>query len=137
MLESAEEFIRLRYSENSDDYYRAAHEEASIEVWLQVIASYPDARFWVAQNKTVPAEVLSVLARDLDPSVRGMVARKNKLTPELLALLADDPDGSVRLSVAHHKGTPLEVLRKLSSDEWDAVRQAAGERVARESSPGP
>lgn len=66
VLESAEEFIRLRYSEDPDDYYRAAHEQASTEVWLDVIQGYPDARFWVAQNKTVPADVLSVLARDPD-----------------------------------------------------------------------
>jgi hypothetical protein len=43
-------------------------------VWLGVIRDYPDMRFWVAQNKTVPVSILGVLAADDDQRVRSMVA---------------------------------------------------------------
>jgi hypothetical protein len=76
MIESAEEFRRLRESENPEEYGRAAHDEAPIEVWLEVIRRWPDMCFWVAQNKSVPLEVLETLANDPDWRVRDMVSRK-------------------------------------------------------------
>lgn len=76
MIETAEDFVRLRTSENPDEYYRAAHEEAATATWLDVIERYPHMRFWVAQNKTVPLEVLEVLRHDDDERVRSMVRCK-------------------------------------------------------------
>jgi hypothetical protein len=76
VIESAEEFVRLRTSEEPDKYHRAAHEEATVETWLQVIERYPEMRFWVANNKTVPLEVLEVLRQDADARVRSMVRCK-------------------------------------------------------------
>ena len=77
MIESAEEFRRLRESDDPEDYRRAAHDEAPVEVWLEVIRRWPDMRFWVAQNKTVPVLVLEVLVDDPDQNVRDMVLRKH------------------------------------------------------------
>jgi hypothetical protein len=76
MIRSAEEFRRLRESDNPDEYWRAAHEEAPLDVWLEVIRRWPDMRFWVAHNKTVPLSVLEVLVNDPDEKVRDMVLRK-------------------------------------------------------------
>ena len=76
MIESAEEFVRLRTREDPGEYHRAAHEEASTGTWLDVIERYPDMRFWVANNKTVPLEVLEVLRQDADERVRSMVRCK-------------------------------------------------------------
>lgn len=76
MIGSAEEFRRLRESEKPDEYGRATHDEAPVEVWLEVIRRWPDMRFWVAQNKTVPVPVLEVLVNDPDEKVRDMVLRK-------------------------------------------------------------
>ncbi|MDQ0931466.1 hypothetical protein [Streptomyces turgidiscabies] len=129
MIESAEEFIRLRYSEDPDEYGKASAESAPLEVWTDVVEQYPEARFWVAHNKTVPLEVLRVLATDPDSKVRGMVARKRKLTPEILTQLAMDSDESIRLSVARHKKTPIPVLQELLSDEWSEVREMARDRI--------
>ena len=64
MIESAEEFKRLRESEVPEEYRRAAHDEASSETWLEVLNKFPELSFWVAQNKTVPLEILHVLADD-------------------------------------------------------------------------
>ena len=91
MINSAEEFVRLRNSELPDEYRRAAHEEAPISVWHDVISRFPGSvRGWVAHNKAVPLEILKVLARDPEVSVRMTVASKRKLSPELFEVLSRD-----------------------------------------------
>lgn len=75
---TAKEFVRLRLSEDSADYLRAAH------------------------NKTVPIEVLAILARDPDARVRRWVATKNKLSPEFMMALAADEK---QRSPAGHRGS--------------------------------
>lgn len=128
MIASAEEFVELRRSERQAEYSQAAQDNAPLGVWLDVIQRFPDMRFWVAQNKTVPVEVLAVLARDPDSRVRSMVAMKNKLTDDLFALLAKDQDDSVRASLAHNKKTPSEILGGLVEDQSPIVSAAARER---------
>lgn len=73
MIESAEEFVRLRTSKDPADYER---EECAEATWLDVIERFPDMRFWVAQNKTVSLSVLEVLRTDDDERVQWMVRRK-------------------------------------------------------------
>ncbi|MFC9682731.1 hypothetical protein [Streptomyces sp. NPDC056948] len=131
MIESAEEFIRLRFSDAPEEYGRASSEPAAPDVWREVIERHPEARFWVAHNKTVPLEILQVLANDSDPRVRSMVASKRKLTPDLLTTLAADPDESVRLAVARHKSVPRNVLQQLRTDIWEEVREVARDRLER------
>lgn len=135
MIASAAEFVRLRTSADPDEYGRAAREECSIEVWMELIRDHPDMRFWVAQNKTVPVEILECLAADDDPSVRSMVAMKGKLPASVLARLENDPYDAVRMSVAGHKNTPLEVLQRMAlSDPWAEVRKHAAHRLEEASS---
>jgi hypothetical protein len=74
LIGSADEFLALRTSDDLATQRRATVEEASDDVWFEVIDRYPDMRVWVARNKTVPHIVLDRLARDLDPSVRREVA---------------------------------------------------------------
>jgi len=76
MIESAEEFVRLRTSEDPADYNRAAHDGAAEATWRAIIDQYPDMRFWVAQNKTVPLTILEVLRHDEDERVVHMVRMK-------------------------------------------------------------
>ena len=76
MIDSAEEFVRLRTSEDPDEYGRAAHEAASEATWRDVIETYPDMRFWVAQNKTEPLSILETLRHDPAERVRSMVRSK-------------------------------------------------------------
>src|SRR3954469_7165755 len=129
MIESAEEFVRLRSSSEPSEYLRAASDSAPIEVWLAVIAHYPEMRQWVAHNKTVPVEVLEILARDSDPAVRMGVAMKNKLSVELFEMLAQDGDKSVRQRVACNKNVPAAVLTRLAEDECPMVAGPARERL--------
>lgn len=133
MILSAAEFVALRTSADRAEQERAADEPASVEVWLEVDDDHPEMRFWVAQNKTVPIEVLTVLADDPDPRVRRMVARKRKLPAELLIRLADDRDDTVRLAVARHRRTPAEVRDRLAAgDPWEEVRAVAARHRSRE-----
>lgn len=125
MIGSADEFSRLRRSIDPEEYGRAAREEATEKVWLEVIARYRDMREWVAYNKTVPLEILAVLARDPDPRVRQVVAMKRKLSRELFEQLASDPDASVRSTIAGNPKAPNEVLEGLLADPEAFVAETA------------
>jgi hypothetical protein len=126
---SAAEFVRLRSSADPAEYERAAWAEMPMSVWLELIREYPEMRHWAAHNKTVPIEILDVLAGDSDPAVRGMVAMKRKLTPQILERLAGDPDEAVRMSVARHRRTPRSVLLQLREDPWPEIRRVVAGRL--------
>jgi len=126
MIRSAEEFAQLRLSENPEEYGRAATDSASIEVWRDTAAKYPHLRFWIAQNKTVPSEMLVELAQDPDVNVRSMVARKRKLPVDLQFLLATDDDPSVRAALARNLTLVAEVRMLLLADHDPFVAEAAG-----------
>lgn len=128
-IESAAEFVRLRESSDPDEYRRASTDDAPIEVWVEIVRTRPDMRFWVAQNKSVPLEILRVLARDQDVRVRSMVASKRKLDGATMAELARDPDEAVRHAVVLNRTTPRAVLERLRHDPWEPVRRAAEERL--------
>ncbi|MGG1556083.1 hypothetical protein [Paenibacillus ferrarius] len=130
MISSAEEFVRLRLSDNQDEYLRAVWEEAPIEVWLEIIDNYPDMRFCVAQNKMVPSEVLEILAEDPSDRVRFMVASKNKLSELLQLKMALDSDSSVRMRIVMNKKATYSVLIILSEDKSEEIRQKAIEKLA-------
>ena len=129
MIDSAAEFVRLRQSEIPEEYMRAANEEASHAVWVEVVDNYPDMRQWVAHNKTVPLSVLEVLAADPQSTVRHTVAMKRKLSPELFEALAKDPDETVRAAVARNPKAPMDVLSRLCRDAVALVSSAARSRV--------
>lgn len=129
-MTSPEEFVALRTSHRAEEYQRAATDTASLEVWLEIIGKYPEMRIWVAHNKTVPIEILLVLARDPDADVRATVAMKNKLTADLLELLAQDSDDFVRQRIACNKNTPLALLMRLANDPSELVSKPAAIRVS-------
>lgn len=130
MINSAEEFVILRTSEVREQYSRAAEESAPTEVWLEVIEKFPDMKEWVVHNKTVPLEILDMLARDPNQAVRASVADKRKLDVRLFELLSHDADEVVRQRIAYNKKTPLDVIRRLSLDESAMVRGVAKRRLA-------
>ncbi|MFN8444524.1 MAG: HEAT repeat domain-containing protein [Caldilineaceae bacterium] len=125
MINSVEEFVRLRTSNNPEEYGRAIHEPVEEQVWLEIINSQPDMIFWVIQNKNVPLGVLKQLVTSPDPSIRRAVARKRKLSFDIFTQLAQDPDEYVRQTVANNPKTPKEILIKLVDDESLLVSQSA------------
>jgi len=124
MIRDADEFVRLRCSEDPEEYRRAVREPADEATWREVIERFPDMRKWVAHNKTVPLPILVILSTDENPEVRGAVATKRNLSPELLARLAADSDSGVRMSVINNANTPLDILTAMarSDDAWTADR---------------
>lgn len=128
-LGSAAEFVRLRSSDDPHEYGAADKGTAAPEVWREVLAHYPDFRHWVARNKTVPLEILQILAEDTDSRVRAAVATKQYLTPVLFDRLAQDPDETVRLRVAHNASAPKTVLERLARDRSYLVSGRARVRL--------
>jgi hypothetical protein len=102
MINSAKEFHLLRTSSVKEEYDRAAHDSATIDVWLDVIREYPELRKWVEHNKTIPIEIIKTLI-NFDSDVRSFVAAKRNLTPELFDLLSKDSDYIVRQALAANK----------------------------------
>ena len=134
MIKSAAEFHKLRCSQKREDYERAAWDEAPLKVWLAVIDEHPDMRFWVAHNKTVPMEILTILAADADTSVRHMVASKNKLSEDLQTQLAADPEINVRRAVVRNRKVSMAALHILSNDEHEEIREIARRKMAKKRS---
>src|SRR5262245_53734832 len=116
MIETADEFCRLRTSQNPEEYNRAGWEEAPLQVWHEVIEKFPDMRHWVAYNKTGPMEILAILAGDSDGRVRHMVASKRKLSGALQLKLSTDPDRSVRQALVANRKVTREALQVLVND---------------------
>lgn len=129
MISTAEEFVRLRNSEVPEEYGLAVSSPVSEAVWLDVIRYYPELKFWVAHNKTVPMSILRILADDADTRVRASVASKRKLDAELFEKLASDPDASVRNTVACNSQSPLAIIRILAQDPCEFVRKNAQQRL--------
>jgi hypothetical protein len=130
MIESADEFIRLRTSDLKEEYDRAAHDQAPLEVWWELVRKHPDIKVWVVHNKTVPLEILDAMSMDADAAVRFRVAMKRKASPEIFERLARDPDEGVRHMVARNAKTPEHVLMILVNDDWETVAAAAKERLS-------
>ena len=154
MITSAEEFIRLRFSDDIEEQRRSAVEEADISVWHEVLKQYPDnderegaltptpygymneyisenanVRDGVALNKRLPDEIIRILAKDRSWRVRCTIAWKRKTPPDVLRELADDPDDSVRNKVAWHRKTPKDVLERMLNDPWDKIVLAVKKRL--------
>jgi len=130
MIETAEEFFRLRTSDDPAEYQRAAHDEAPETVWREVVDRFPEMRLWVAHNKTVPLRILETLAHDPDGGVRFMVASKRKLPEYLQLQLARDADEGVRRALAHNARATPRTLALLATDAIAEIRDQATARLA-------
>ncbi|GGR83302.1 hypothetical protein GCM10008960_07930 [Deinococcus sedimenti] len=129
-IQSAEEFVRLRTSDFPDVQLRATHGGAPVEVWFEVIAEHPDMRFWVAHNRTVPDEVLVLLARDPDPRVRWRVADRRSCPPSVMEELCTDPDEGVRERLSFNARTPRSILERLERDRVARIAKQARKRLS-------
>lgn len=131
---SAEEFVRLRTSEKHEEYSRAHVEEVTPDAWTEIIEKYPDMREWVAHNRTVPLEILRILACDADSRVRSRVAMKRKIrfASDIIERLAQDEDENIRRQIALRPDTPSALIEKLAQDQSEWVKQAACSRMDRD-----
>jgi len=129
MINSPEEFIKLRNSNIPAEYNRAKIEDASIDVWFDLIQSYPDMRVWVARNKTIPREIIVYLSKDSDPIVRHAICSKYPLDTDIYLLFSQDPDEGIRSRLTFNKKLPLSILKEMSeNDPSEFVRSQALDR---------
>ena len=77
----------------------------------------------VSRNPNTPPEALTALARDKDEYVRQIVAHNPSTPPEALTILARDREVDIRRGVAGNSNTPPEVLTAFARDEDEYVRQ--------------
>lgn len=124
---SAEEFVRLRNSEDREENQRAAHSAASPEVWDEVTAHFPDMRRRVAQNKTIPSAAMEQLALDPDPLVRSVIASRRACPEAVMQRLVTDGDEGARL--AYNPRLPVDLLIQLASDPSALVAEGAKARL--------
>jgi len=129
MIETADEFIRLRQSDNMDEQHRAGHDTADISVWMDVIKSYPDFKIWVIRNKTIQIEILEILCTDKDPNVRSEVARKRKINDTIFNLLCVDPDENVRYSLMWNTKLTLEKIKTIKVDDSDWLKEQLANKI--------
>lgn len=129
MIGTADEFVRLVTSDDPADRRRAAWEDADGAVWESLLGDQ-EMRFWVAHNRTIPAEIMRVLAADEDWRVRDRIATKNACPGEILELLSTDTHDAVASTVAGHPNTPDAALRRLAVHPWEQVREKALHRLA-------
>jgi hypothetical protein len=130
VIRSAEEFVRLRSSGREADRQRARREELSEAVSRDVLERFPDMRFWLARNETVPLAILRDLAADDDPKVRRIVAQSRGLDDQLIEQLSRDASNGVRLVITTHPTCPVNVLQRMAADDpWEGVRKLASRRL--------
>lgn len=132
MIHSAEEFKYLRTSDIIEEYNRAAHDEATIEVWFEVIEKYPELKEWVIHNKTIQHEVLEFLVNDVDEAIRSSIARKRKImNTKIFDILAEDPSENVRYSLACNTKNKLSDLQKINSSDSSWLQKEIEEIIKR------
>jgi hypothetical protein len=135
MISSKEEFFDLLENEPRDVRRRAVHDEAPTDLWLDIVRNHPDARRSVAWNKTIPNEIMEILARDSDWHVRCDIAQKRKASTAVLEELSSDSAPVVRATVASNPRTPEALLRRLLNDSEPSVRTAAAHNLGVPSEP--
>ncbi|WP_406684362.1 hypothetical protein N1F78_01125 [Seonamhaeicola sp. MEBiC1930] len=129
MISSAEEFKRLRTSENLEEQERSASESADIGVWHEVIQKFPELKEWVVHNKTIQIEILEYLASDKDEKVRYAIARKRKINNRIFDMLKSDIDKSVRHALICNTKLTSDLKRNIKTDDSDWLKKALKEKI--------
>jgi len=129
MIKTADEFIRLRQSDNMEEQYRAGHDTADMSVWLDVIKTYPELKTWVIYNKTIQIEILEILCTDQDPNVRSAVARKRKINDKIFNILSIDPDENVRYALMWNTKLSLDKIKTIKVDDSEWLKKQIADKI--------
>jgi len=135
VIESADEYERLRKSLDHKESERCIYDTAPLDVWFEVIRRWsgPETKTksWVIHNKTIPLEVLAYLANDEDRDVREDVASKRKLSLPLFEKLSRDINKYVRRAIAGNPKVPIHILERLADDDSEEVSEVARRHLER------
>jgi hypothetical protein len=125
MIRSAREFSMLCLSQDLEAVNKTLSENADLATWAEIIESNPERRIDVAQNRTIPSEIMRILASCDDPNVRSLIAQRRNLALDLFSKLAGDSDEMVRRKIAANQKAPLDIVRVLSADPVESVASVA------------
>ena len=120
-----DEFVRLRLSEDPDEYMRAAYSWAEDATWHEVLDRYPEMAVWVVHNKSVPHSILDRIIEGGYSEAKDLVTSKRKLTPAQIETLVHDPSYRIRAGIARHPKISESLLVLLQKDPNHWVRRAA------------
>lgn len=124
MIKSAEEFKALCESPIPDEYSRVITDNASLEVWHDVLRKYSEdyMKYNVLLNDALPMEIKYILSDDEDDYIRSCLASRKDLDDFLYDKLSRDAEAGVRGSSTILKRLPLERLQEMQKDASDWVR---------------
>ncbi|WP_225977351.1 HEAT repeat domain-containing protein [Nostoc sp. CENA543] len=122
--------IELAEGRSSQRAWVAIHPSLPTQILSRLAADIDsDVRLNVAINPHTPVDILVKLADDKNSKVRFHTAinpnTPSSLSQQLLSNLANDKDSMIRLHVAKFLETPVDVLVQLAQDEHSEVRRAA------------
>jgi hypothetical protein len=124
-METVQEYVQLV----NDDFKKARAVIKEAEFWIGVLKNAPDLKFEVVLNKSLPGDILSMLAKDEDDRIRSFVAMKRSLPHEVFHWLSCDENESVRMAIARNPKTPADILEKMKNDSWSEIRNVITERL--------
>lgn len=129
MINSAQEFIFLCNSQQPSDITRSLREDASLEVWRDLVINFRTYEIDVAQNEKIPDEIISILIDQGNEVVRAILAEKRRLPVNFYYLLFKDPSSLVRKKIAANRKTPIHIVKNLVHDIDDDVASVAKFRL--------
>jgi hypothetical protein len=77
-----------------------------------------DQKLLLAANPNTPPEILTILAQDVNDSVRRRVALNPNTPPEILTILARDENASVRYCVERNPNATREIVQTVRAYEF-------------------
>jgi hypothetical protein len=131
MIISPEEFIKLRTSHLKKDQDRASHDRADNSVWIDTIKQFPEFKIWVIHNKTIPIDILEILAADIDSKVREAVALKRKINNKIFNLLSCDKDENVRCALLCNTKLSKDMKKQVKIEGSAWLKQVLNEQLSK------
>lgn len=96
---------------------KAGHPDFKQEVLGFALHPNPSVRIRIAENTSVPTDVLELLSIDVASEVRIAVALNPATPVDITYMLAYDEDPTVRYGLAEDYHAPIGVLKILANDE--------------------
>lgn len=94
------------------------------------LGSLPESYLWdIAGNTKTPTNILSILSKNEDNSIRARVAGNSGSPTDVLVRLSKDKRYLVRWNVAENPYTPVDILHILLDDIESIVRDGAAKTL--------
>lgn len=124
MIKSADDLVHFYTGGGTqEEFQKARWAELPVDIWLDLIARFPEHRLIVHDQKRVPVEVLEALADDPSVQVREAVSGKKHLPLHLYEKFAKDPHPEVRGGIAAKIDRAPWLRERLANDPSYWVRR--------------